>query len=288
METLIRISNPKLWIYSIGLYILGIIIALSQFPKTSLSFASFFLYGAWFLLVGIVMGFSHSRKTSKLIFPWHIIKGVFQPSLFLNIIKSSDIEKIISTVISYVVIIVFCLLTFLFPNTKIFLIALQVFTADFFYNSNMTQAKYKPLFDIICSAVYIIPLTVGYTMAADIWPNGLLITAGIFYVFAIELFGGIIDISYFRGLNIKTSAVVLGSRGALLVSSACVCLSGILAAFYSLQYFILIVPFMIVLLLALYIRKPERLLALYSQSFWVHSFWAFFVGLYYSAIRFLN
>ncbi len=287
VERTILISNPRLWAYGAGTYLLGVALGLSLFKETPITASPwyFIICLFWIISVGMVMGLSHSRESSKLVFPWEFIFAFFKyltsadKSKFKQ--QENNIYAEISIAIGGVSIFLFFLANALILNTKIVALGIGLFIVDFLYNSRHIDGRYAPFIDVILGTVYMIPLLVGYIFITDTWPNPLLLVAGAFFFAATELYGKIIEAKDDSLKNKRTSAIILGKEKSLLISIALTVLCGVIFALYEMFYFLFVVPFLFILIFSLYAKDRDELLKIHAKTLIVHSLTVFLVVSYF-------
>ena len=285
-EQTVLISNPRLWAYGAGTYLLGVALGISLFKETPITASPwyFIICLFWIISIGMIMGFSHSQKSSKLVFPWEFIFTFFK---YLTTGDKSKfktqmaIDTKISIAIGSVSILLFFLLNVLLLNIKILALGIGLFIVDFLYNSRHIDGRYALFIDVILGTVYMIPLLVGYIFITDTWPDLLLLVAGAFFFAATELYGKIIEAKDDSLKNKRTSAIILGKEKSLLVSIVLTVLCGIIFASYEMFYFSFVVPFLFILIFSLYAKDRDELLKVHAKTFIVHSLTIFLVVSYF-------
>ncbi len=286
VERTVLISNPRLWAYGAGTYLLGVALGISLFKEASITASPwyFIICLFWIISVGMVMGLSHSQESSKLIFPWEFVFTFFK---YLTTGDKSkfkaqvDIDAKISIVVGSIFILLFFLVSVLLLNIKILALGIGLFIADFLYNSRHIDGRYTPFIDVILGTVYMIPLLVGYIFITDKWPDPWLLLAGAFFFVATELYGKIIEAKDDSLKNKRTSAIILGKEKSLLVSIALTVLCGIIFASYETPYFLFVVPFLFILIFSLYAKDRDELLKIHAKTLTVHSLTVFLVVSYF-------
>lgn len=281
------ISNPKLWVYGAGTYLLGVALGLSLFKETPITASPwyFIICLFWIISVGMVMGLSHSQESSGLIFPWEFILAFFKylttgdKSKFRQQINNIDTK--ISITIGSVSILLFFLVNVLLLNIKILALGIGLFIVDFLYNSRHVGGRYAPFIDVMLGTVYMIPLLVGYIFITDKWPDPLLLVAGAFFFVATELYGKIIEAKDDSLKNKRTSAIILGKEKSLLVGIILTVLCGIIFASYEAFYFLFVVPFLFILIFSLYAKDRDELLKIHAKTLIVHSLTVFLAVSYF-------
>src|SRR3989344_3808991 len=285
-EQTTSISNPRLWVYAAGTYLLGVALGLSLFKEAPITASPwyFIICLFWIISVGMVMGLSHSQKSLKMIVPWEFIFAFFK---YLTTGDKSkfktqvDIDTKISVAIGSVSILLFFLVNVLLLNIKILALGIGLFIVDFLYNSRHIGGRYAPFIDVILGTVYMIPLLVGYIFITNKWPDPLLLVAGAFFFVATELYGKIIEAEDDFLKNKKTSVIILGKEKSLFVSIVLTVLCGIIFASYETFYFLFVVPFLFILIFSLYAKDRDELLKIHAKTLIIHSVTGFLAVSYF-------
>ena len=286
IERTVLISNPRFWAYGAGTYLSGVALGISLFKESLITTSSwyFIICLFWIISVGMIMGFSHSQKFSKLIFPWEFIFAFFK---YLTTSDKSkfktqvDIDTKISIAIGGVSTLLFFLVSILLLNIKILVLGASLLIVDFLYNSKHIEGRYIPFADILFGVVYMIPFLIGYIFITDTWPDPLLLVAGAFFFAATELYGKIIEAKDDSLKNKRTSAIILGEKKSLLVSIALIVLCGIIFASYEAFYFLFVAPFLLILIFSLYTKDRDGLLKMHAKTPIVHSLTGFLAISYF-------
>lgn len=284
------ISNPKLWVYGAGTYLLGVALGLSLFKETPITASPwyFIICLFWIISVGMIMGLSHSQESSGLIFPWEFILAFFKylttgdKSKFKQQINNIDTK--ISITIGSVSILLFFLVNVLLLNIKILALGIGLFIVDFLYNSRHVGGRYAPFIDVMLGTVYMIPLLVGYIFITNKWPDPLLLVAGAFFFVATELYGKIIEAKDDSLKNKRTSAIILGDKKSLILAIILAILCGVILASYKMFYFLFMVPFLIILLISFFAKDRDSLLKIHSKTLVVYSVTGFLITSYFFII----
>jgi len=286
VEQTASISNPRLWVYAAGTYLLGVALGISLFKEALITASPwyFIICLFWIISVGMVMGLSHSRGSPKLIFPWEFI------FIFFKYLTTGDKSKFktqvnidtkISIAIGSVSILLFFLVNVLLLNIKILALGIGLFIVDFLYNSRYISGRYAPFIDVILGTAYMIPLLVGYIFITNKWPDSLLLVAGAFFFVATELYGKIIEAEDDFLKNKRTSAIILGKEKSLFVSIVLTVLCGIIFASYETFYFFFVVPFLFILIFSLYAKDRDELLKIHAKTLIIHSVTGFLAVSYF-------
>jgi 4-hydroxybenzoate polyprenyltransferase len=91
------------------------------------------------------------------------------------------------------------------------------FLLSFFYSAPPLRFKARPLIDSVSNMLYIVPGLIAYVHVNHALPPTNIIIAASLWTWAMHLFSAIPDIEPDVQARIKTTAVVLGKRGSLLL-----------------------------------------------------------------------
>lgn len=287
LERIVLISNPRLWAYAAGTYLLGVALGLALFKENAMTASPwyFILCLFWVISVGMVMGFSHFQGQSKLVFPWEFIFTL--PKRFLTRGESGSNRQVVdiyaktSIVIDAISVLLFILVNFFLLNVKILLLGVSLIIVDFLHNSQRVDGRYVPFADLAFGAAYMIPLLVGYVFVTDEWPNALLFLAGTFFFAATELYGKVVEAEDDLKKNKKTSAIVLGDKKSLIFSIVLALLCGFILASFEIFYFLFILPFLVILTTSFFAKNRDSLLKIHAKTLIIHSVTGFLATSYF-------
>lgn len=282
------ISNPWLWVYSVGVYFLGLILGSSyQSGSLSVGMEPIFLFALWFLSAGIIMGFAHLEGYSDIIFPHDIvISGVsviWGWELFSGFRKRLDTnDGKISFAVSAASLLFFISANALYFDWLIFFVGTGIYLIDFLYNSKIIYGKHRPILDIGCGVIYMIPLLIGYIITAGKLPPSQLIFAGSIYCIALELYAITVGSDLYLKNGHGASAVFLGKKLSILGSAFLAMICGLILAEYDPMYFLAVAPLLSMLFLSSIVKNHNELKRIYSFSYAINSTWGFIIALYMS------
>ncbi len=221
---LLRISRPRFWIYLLGPYLIGSILAFEptqlilQWPFW-LGFI-YFTFPANLLIYGVNDIFDY--ETDKL-----NPKKQSYETLVTPVEHTSVWTWILITNIPLVL-----ALYWINPLTLFGWLGFIILGVE--YSAFPIRAKAKPFLDSIFNILYIFPGVVGYALFAQSlsldWR--LLLSAGL-WTMAMHTYSAIPDIKADRASQTSTIATVLGSKLTLIYCFICYTLSGILLAQFS-------------------------------------------------------
>jgi 4-hydroxybenzoate polyprenyltransferase len=221
---LLRISRPRFWIYLLGPYLIGSILA---FEPTQLILQwqfwlgfVYFTFPANLLIYGVNDIFDY--ETDKL-----NPKKQSYEALVTPVEHTSVWTWILITNIPLVL-----ALYLINPLTLFGWLGFIILGVE--YSAFPIRAKAKPFLDSIFNILYIFPGVVGYALFAQSlsldWR--LLLSAGL-WTMAMHTYSAIPDIKADRASQTSTIATVLGSKLTLIYCFICYTLSGILLAQFS-------------------------------------------------------
>ncbi len=105
------------------------------------------------------------------------------------------------------------------PGTRVWM--LGFFFLAVFYSAPPLRFKVRPLLDSLSNGLYILPGVAAYTLLAGEPPPTAAILGGWLWTMAMHTFSAIPDIAPDRAAGVRTTATVLGTRGAYAYCSAC-------------------------------------------------------------------
>ncbi len=89
------------------------------------------------------------------------------------------------------------------------------------YSAPPLRFKTTPVFDSLSNGLYVLPGVVAYTAVAGQFPPVFAVVGGWLWTMAMHTFSAIPDIEPDREAGIRTTATVLGERGAMVYCGAC-------------------------------------------------------------------
>lgn len=210
---LIKISRPKFWHYAAGPFVLGAIPVLKN-DVTQLKFIlPIFL---WVLLAGNFFIYGINDLSDR------------DTDLFNE--KKNDLDEVKIQEADLSILKKVLLATF-FSGLPILALGLPgIFWGLFIffswqYSAFPIRAKARPFLDGLFNILYILPaclaLTIGQNSLQPIWENLAFLAAGQFWCMAMHAFSAIPDIKADQSAGLKTTAVFLGNKKALLYCLSC-------------------------------------------------------------------
>jgi len=223
-QKLLKIARPRFWIYLIGPYLIGSVLA---FEPAQVVFQWQFWLGFFYftlpanlLIYGVNDIFDY--ETDKLNPKKQKYEQLVTPrehSILWTWVLITNIPLLIAL---YLInpLTLFGLLGFLFLGVE--------------YSATPIRAKAKPFLDSVFNILYVFPGIIGYTLFAENldldWR--LLLSAGL-WTMAMHTYSAIPDIEADRDSKTPTIATILGPKLTLVYCFVCYTLSGILLAQFS-------------------------------------------------------
>jgi 4-hydroxybenzoate polyprenyltransferase len=222
---LFRISRPRFWIYLLGPYLIGSILA---FEPTQLILQwqfwlgfVYFTFPANLLIYGVndIFDYETDKLNPKKIEYETLVTPKERIRLWLFILATN---------------IPFILALYLInPLTGMGILGFLFLGIQ--YSAIPIRAKSRPFLDSLFNILYIFPGIIGYSLFALSlnWDYRLLISAGL-WTMAMHTYSAIPDIEADRASHTPTIATVLGSKFTLIYCFICYTLAGILLAQFNL------------------------------------------------------
>lgn len=221
---LLRISRPRFWIYLLGPYLIGSILA---FEPTQLILQwqfwlgfIYFTFPANLLIYGVndIFDYETDKLNPKKIEYETLVTPKERIRLWIFILATN---------------IPFILALYLInPLTSIGILGFLFLGIQ--YSALPIRAKAQPFLDSLFNILYIFPGIIGYSLFSNTinLDYRLLISAGL-WTMAMHTYSAIPDIKADRASNTPTIATALGSKSTLIYCFICYTLSGILLAQFS-------------------------------------------------------
>ncbi|MEM4494425.1 MAG: prenyltransferase [Candidatus Caldarchaeum sp.] len=115
-----------------------------------------------------------------------------------------------------------------------------------FYSAPPIRFKSRPFLDFASNYLYIMPGVFGHYIASGRLPDPLILLAGFLHIAAMHIFSAIPDIEFDRSVGIRTTAVVMGRKKALILVTVfwggLAYLAVTLTGFHPLSFLALIYP----------------------------------------------
>ena len=220
LHRIIRISRPRFWVYLVGPFLIGSLLAHPwQTLFVSWEFWVFFLYflfPANFFVYGV--NDLYDEETDK-----NNPKKYTQETLM----DSQEYESI--KILISIVITLGTLLTLYFYKTSTASTLILFFFFSFFYSASPIRAKALPFVDTLFNILYVLPGIFGFLLFQDVSLLSLpLILASTFWCMAMHAYSAIPDQEADSNAHLHTTATVLGTHGTLLYCLALYVLAMIL------------------------------------------------------------
>jgi 4-hydroxybenzoate polyprenyltransferase len=205
------ISRPRFWIYTLGPYVVGVLIGLPSLEAARdwrlAAFAAFWSWPAnlWIYGVNDVYDFETDARNRKKAGYEHIVEQARQKQLLL---------WVWATVLPFVALACWSTNSWALAALGAFLLLSHGYSAP------PVRAKARPLLDSMFNALYVFPAAFGYALAggSSLWIPGTL--AAWCWVMAMHAYSAVPDISADREARLATIATWLGLKGTILFCAA--------------------------------------------------------------------
>lgn len=199
------LSRPRFWLYLAGPVVVGVVFAAESvtefFTPLTVGLFAYFLIPANVFLYGV--------------------NDIFDADVDEHNPKKSEDGKEVRYQGDGIVIMLVYLLTALgalfvpfVPEAGIYVL-MAFFALGAQYSAPPLRLKTKPLLDSLSNGLYILPGVLAYLAVARSFPPALAIAGGWLWTMAMHTFSAVPDIEPDRTAGIRTTATLLGERGAL-------------------------------------------------------------------------
>ncbi|QQS39344.1 prenyltransferase [Candidatus Woesebacteria bacterium] len=203
---LVYISRPRFYPYLLGTYLVGFTSVANKADFLSLTFlltfifftlpANLFLYGINDLYDSDTDKYSVKKKGKEFV--------------------ASQKDKLLSRATLYCFLI--GIVTLIIQTSFLSMMSLSLFLAlSYLYSASPFRLKARPFLDFGANFLYITPGLVGYFQNTNTYPPLLIILAASFWAFAMHIFSAIPDIKADKNAQLKTTAVFLGRKNAIIL-----------------------------------------------------------------------
>lgn len=255
LKRAVSLSRPRFWMYELGTFALGVLMALSATTPTQWwlvgLFAVYFLFPANFLIYGINDVYDYEtdiRNPKKTGY-----EDVLNPALHRPVLRA----------------IFFSTLPFIVAALFVSKAALVAFVAFLFfaicYSMPPVRAKARPVLDSFFSAGHYVATGVfGYFLAGEVGDVLLPVVAGMLWAMAMHAYSAVPDIAADSKAGLSTIATMLGQERTVVVCAFAYLGAGLIAYLYfGLVALALAVPYLIMMGYSL--RADDvRLMQLYT------------------------
>ncbi|MEM4716414.1 MAG: prenyltransferase [Candidatus Caldarchaeum sp.] len=207
VESILKISRFRFWIYAAGPYVVGYTLGASGFNDfLKLEYYVYLLYffiPANILIYGINDYFDtetdllNPKKDSKEV---RVLGG-----------ERRRLGRLLMFVL------VLSLLLMLTQDSVARLLFGGFLFLAVFYSAPPLRFKSKPFIDFATNYLYIMPGVFGHYIASGTLPAVPILLAGFLHIAAMHIFSAVPDIEYDRSVGIKTTPVVIGRTPALIL-----------------------------------------------------------------------
>ncbi|MEM2095794.1 MAG: prenyltransferase [Candidatus Caldarchaeum sp.] len=207
VESILKISRFRFWIYAAGPYVVGYTLGASGFNDfLKLEYYVYLLYffiPANILIYGINDYFDtetdllNPKKDSKEV---RVLGG-----------ERRRLGRLLMLVL------VLSLLLMLTQDSVARLLFGGFLFLAVFYSAPPLRFKSKPFIDFATNYLYIMPGVFGHYIASGTLPAVPILLAGFLHIAAMHIFSAVPDIEYDRSVGIKTTPVVIGRTPALIL-----------------------------------------------------------------------
>ncbi|MEM2972985.1 MAG: prenyltransferase [Candidatus Caldarchaeum sp.] len=207
VESILKISRFRFWIYAAGPYVVGYTLGASGFNDfLKLEYYVYLLYffiPANILIYGINDYFDtetdllNPKKDSKEV---RVLGG-----------ERRRLGRLLMFVL------VLSLLLMLTQDSVARLLFGGFLFLVVFYSAPPLRFKSKPFIDFATNYLYIMPGVFGHYIASGTLPAVPILLAGFLHIAAMHIFSAVPDIEYDRSVGIKTTPVVIGRTPALIL-----------------------------------------------------------------------
>ncbi len=258
----LSISRPRFWLYELGTFALGVLLAYPFAPEVSFTlialFALYFLFPGNLLIYGINDVYDYEtdlRNPKKTGY-----EDVLQPALHIPVLRMVALTTA-----------PFVLLSLTLPHSALVSFLVFIFFAVF-YSMPPVRAKARPGLDSLFSAGHYVATGVfGFYLAGGTGDVTLLVLAGMLWATAMHAYSAVPDIEADTAAGLATVATFLGKSRTIIV-----CALLYLAAWVTLYLWLedmallLALPYLAVMAASLR-ATPERLWQLYTYFPWLNT-----------------
>jgi 4-hydroxybenzoate polyprenyltransferase len=225
LSRLLKISRPRFWIYLLGPYLIGSILA---FEPTQIIYQwQFWLGFVYFTLSANLLLYGVND-----IFDYETDKLNPKKQSYEDVLHPKDYPQLILLISALNIPFIYLLSQLTRPYHSIIVLFIGL---SLFYSAPPIRAKAKPFLDSFFNILYIFPGLIGYVILSNplamdiIWNWNILISAGL-WTMAMHSYSAIPDIEADTASNTPTIATILGQKFTLLYCFICYTVSGILIA----------------------------------------------------------
>jgi 4-hydroxybenzoate polyprenyltransferase len=237
---LFALSRPRFWLYELGTFAIGVVVALSAYHTTNWwlvgAFAVYFWFPANLLIYGIndVYDYETDLRNPKK----QGYEDVLAPALHGPVLRA-----VLYTSAPFVVLA-------LFTASSEALVAFLLFLGcAVFYSMPPVRAKARPVLDSLFSAGHYVATGVfGYYLAGGSGDVLLPVVAGMLWAMAMHAYSAVPDIAADTEAGVPTIATTLGAYRTLIVCFLAYAAAGFIAYLYlDIWSLLLTVPYLVLM-----------------------------------------
>jgi len=249
---LIALSRPRFWLYELGTFALGVLMALSAYHETSWwlvgLFALYFWFPANLLIYGIndVYDYETDRRNPKK----QGYEDVLAPELHSPVLRAVFLTSLPFVVVAILLV----------PASA--LVAFLVFLGcAVFYSMPPLRAKARPVLDSLFSAGHYVATGVfGYYLAGGSGDILLPVVAGMLWAMAMHAYSAVPDIAADTEAGVPTIATFLGGTRTVIVCFLAYAAAGFIGYLYlDLWALVLTAPYLVLMIRSLWCEESALL-----------------------------
>lgn len=216
-----KLSRPKYWMYIAAPYIFGYTAGIQSLHEyVSMSFlysVFFFLFPANLMIYAIndVADVDNDYENPKKIKREVRFKEEDGPRLLVGVLIAALIG----------------LPLFLSTDNRILGSMIFLYISILIYNVPPFRLKARPIVDMLLNSMYVLPAVIGYVQSAHVMLNFYVLVGACLWAFATYLFSATQDVYVDQRAGLRTTAVYLGKRNALIACAVWWLLSGAVLGF---------------------------------------------------------
>jgi 4-hydroxybenzoate polyprenyltransferase len=258
---LLTLSRPHFWLYELGTFFIGVVIAASTsdafLAPWVLIYAVYFLFPANLLIYGINDIYDYETDIQN-------PKKIQYESVLPKKLHAKVLQAILYTNTPFILLAVFL------PQPATVALLLFVLCATF-YSAPPLRAKARPGYDSLLSAGhYIATGAFGYYIAGGSGAVWLPVVAGMAWAMAMHAYSAVPDIKADKAAKLATIATVLGKTVTIWLCLVFYTVAAWIASLYlGGMAVVLYIPYLLMMVLSLYSNETQ-LFRLYTYFPWIN------------------
>ncbi|MDP9380128.1 MAG: prenyltransferase [Chloroflexota bacterium] len=203
----LKISRPKFWLYLLGPYFLGAVLALED-PSQLWSWPFWSLFAWWtfpanLLLYGVndISDYDTDQHNPKKVRDEALVYPHERPALLGTILLLTGLA--VPALVA--------------SNTRVVLAFALFLALAVAYSVPPLRLKARPVLDSLSNSLYLTPLLAGWWSFTSDMPLPSLMLAGVLWCAAMHAYSAVPDIESDRRAGLSTIATLLGHEGTLLM-----------------------------------------------------------------------